>query len=68
MANHHPEKHKLKTMRALSTNEEVSKNRATVIIDTPAEVAAAKAQKNDPIDTPEEIQEQEENRRTFGPG
>jgi hypothetical protein len=42
-------------------------NRANDIIDTPAEVAAVKAQRNDPIDTPEELQEDAENRRQFGP-
>lgn len=49
------------------TVEEVSKNRANVIIDTPGEVAASKSLRNDPVDTPEELQEEAENQRQFGP-
>lgn len=45
----------------------LNNNRANIIVDTPLEVAAVKAQKFDPIDTPEEIEEFEENQRLLGP-
>ena len=50
-----------------NTVKEVSTNRANVIIDTPGEVAASKSLRNDPVDTPEELQEEAENQRQFGP-
>jgi hypothetical protein len=67
MTKNHTLKERLKAIRP-NTIEDISKNRAHVIIDTPVELAAVKALRSDPVDTPEEIKEEIENQRTFGPG